>query len=93
MSDTSEKRRHLRLPIRTNVFVSGEGVERFKTETMDFSDGGLFIEGPVLSKLPINTLVEVQSAEEFQHRPVLTARIAWTNRYGAGIEYLLEEDN
>lgn len=90
MSEQHEKRKHKRLPIRTNVFVSGEDVTRFKTQTMDFSDGGLFVEGKELAKLPIDTLIEVQSAEGFDDPPMLTARIAWTNRYGAGIEYLLD---
>ena len=90
MSEQHEKRRHKRLPIRTNVFVSGEEVTRFKTQTMDFSDGGLFVEGKVLASLAIDTLIEIQSAEGFENPPVLTARIAWTNRYGAGIEYLID---
>jgi hypothetical protein len=92
MSDQRDKRKHKRLPIRTNVFVSGEKVARFKTQTMDFSDGGLFIEGKALSELEIDTLVEVQSAEGFEDPPVLAARIAWTNRYGAGIEYILDNE-
>jgi len=91
MTDYSEQRKHKRLPIRTQVFVSGDNFTRFKTQTMDFSDGGLFVEGKALSKLPINTLVNIQSAEGFDDPPVLTARIAWTNRYGAGIEYVLED--
>ena len=90
MSEQHEKRKHKRLPIRTNVFVSGEDITRFKTQTMDFSDGGLFVEGKELANLPIDTLIEVQSAEGFDDPPMLTARIAWTNRYGAGIEYLLD---
>ena len=91
MSAFSEQRKHKRLPIRTNVFVSGESFSRFKTETMDFSDGGLFIEGKVLSLLKVDTLINIQSAEGFEDTPMLTARVAWTNRYGAGIEYMLEE--
>jgi|GEM_PF-1259488 len=90
MSDSQEKRKHKRLPVRTNVFVSGADFSRFKTQTMDFSDGGLFIEGKELANLPIDTVIEVQSAEGFENPPVLTARVAWTNRYGAGIEYLLD---
>lgn len=90
MSEQHEKRKHKRLPIRTNVFVSSEGVTRFKTQTMDFSDGGLFVEGKALATLAVDTLINVQSAEMFEDAPVLTARIAWTNRYGAGIEYMLD---
>lgn len=90
MSEQHEKRKHKRLPIRTNVFVSSEEVTRFKTQTMDFSDGGLFVEGKALATLAVDTLINVQSAEMFEDAPVLTARIAWTNRYGAGIEYLLD---
>ena len=85
-----EKRKHKRLPIRTKVFVSGENFSRFKSQTMDFSDGGLFIEGKPLALLTINTIIQVQSAEGLENPPVLNARVAWTNRYGAGIEYLQE---
>ncbi|WP_444996620.1 PilZ domain-containing protein [Aliikangiella sp. IMCC44359] len=92
MSKESEKRRHKRIPVRTNVFVSGENIARFRTQTVDFSDGGLFIEGKVLAELAINTLVRVQSAEGLDNPPLLTARIAWTNRYGAGIEYVIESE-
>jgi len=91
MTDYSEQRKHKRLPIRTQVFISGDSFSRFKTQTMDFSDGGLFVEGKLLSELPINSLVNIQSAEGFDNPPVLTARIAWTNRYGAGIQYVLED--
>jgi len=90
MPDYAEQRRHKRLPLRTNVFVEGESFSRFKTQTMDFSDGGLFIEGPALAKLKIDTKIKIQSAEDIQEAPVLVARIAWTNRYGAGIQYLLD---
>ncbi|TQV88367.1 PilZ domain-containing protein [Aliikangiella coralliicola] len=90
MTEHSEQRKHKRLPIRTNVFVSGESFQRFKTQTMDFSDGGLFIEGKVLSLLKVDTVIQVQSAEGLDNPPVLVARIAWTNRYGAGIQYMLD---
>ena len=90
MSEYSEQRKHKRLPLRTNVFVEGESFERFKTQTMDFSDGGLFIEGPALAKLKIDTMIKIQSAESIKDAPVLNARIAWTNRYGAGIQYILD---
>ncbi|MGX5200459.1 PilZ domain-containing protein [Aliikangiella sp. IMCC44632] len=88
MGKPSEKRRHKRISVRTNVYVEGEQIPRFKTQTMDFSDGGLFIEGAALSKLKIDTLLNIQAAEEFQTKPVVKARVAWTNRYGAGIEYI-----
>lgn len=90
MPEYAEQRRHKRLPLRTNVFVEGDAFSRFKTQTMDFSDGGLFIEGPELAKLKVNTMIKIQSAEDIQDAPVLEARVAWTNRYGAGIEYLLD---
>lgn len=90
VQDGKEKRKHKRLPIRTHVFVSGENFTRFKSHTMDFSDGGLFIEGKPLALLTINTIIQVQSAEGLENPPVLNARVAWTNRYGAGIEYLQE---
>ena len=88
--DGPEKRKHKRIPIRTHVFVSGESFTRFKSRTMDFSDGGLFIEGKALALLTINTIIQVQSAEGLEDPPILNARVAWTNRYGAGIEYLKE---
>ena len=90
MTDYREQRKHQRLSVRTHVFVSGDNITRFKTHTMDFSDGGLSIEGKLLASLPINTLIKVQSAEGFENPPELTARIAWTNNYGAGIEYLVD---
>ncbi|WP_196139136.1 PilZ domain-containing protein [Aliikangiella sp. G2MR2-5] len=93
MSEYKEQRVHKRLPLRTHVFVEGGGLSRIKTQTMDFSDGGLFIEGPQLAKLKIDTIIQVQSAEGFENPPVLNARVAWTNRYGAGIQYLLDEEN
>ena len=90
MSEGEEKRKHKRMSIRTSVFVSGENFAKFKSHTMDFSDGGLFIEGKALSLLRVDTVIQVQSAEGIENPPVLKARVAWTNRYGAGIEYLSE---
>jgi len=77
-----EQRKYIRLCLRTDVLVSGEGFTRFKTNTIDFSEGGLFVEGKALSVLDIDT----------KNSPLLNARIAWTNSYGAGIQYLLDED-
>lgn len=91
MSNQSDQRQHKRLPLRTSVFVSGDSFDRFKTQTVDFSDGGLFVEGLALAKLKIDTIVKVQSAEGIADAPLLDARIAWTNRYGAGIQYMLED--
>lgn len=91
MNKKVELRKHKRLPVRTNVFVSGVTFERFKTQTMDFSDGGLFIEGKALAGLEVNSIIEVQSADIDNSPPILTARVAWTNRYGAGIQYLLSD--
>ena len=85
-----EKRKHQRLPVRTRVFVSGNSFSRFRSYTLDFSDGGLFIEGTELASLPIDTVIQVQSAEGLAEPPLLNARIAWTNRLGAGIEYLAD---
>ena len=90
MSKQHDKRKHKRIPVRTNVFVSGENITRFRTQTVDFSDGGLFIEGKALAELAIDTMIRVQSAEGFESPPLLTARIAWTNRYGAGIQYVID---
>jgi hypothetical protein len=87
-----EQRKHERLRLRTDVLVSGEGFSRFKTHTIDFSEGGLFIEGKVLSTLKPDTIIQVQLAEGPENPPLLDARIAWTNSYGAGIEYLLDGD-
>ncbi len=89
MSQQAEQRKHQRLSLRTNVFVEGDSFDRFKTQTMDFSDGGLFVEGLPLAKLKVDTKIQVQSAEGIEDAPLLEARIAWTNRYGAGIEYIL----
>jgi hypothetical protein len=91
MTKASEQRKFKRLPIRSSVYVFSENLERFKTHTMDFSDGGLFIEGKVLSLLKVDTIIQIQSAEAFENPPVLNARVAWTNRYGAGIQYLLDK--
>lgn len=91
MNNYSEQRKHKRLPVRTHVFVWGDTIQRFKTETMDFSESGLFIEGKILSLLQINTLIKIQSADSsLEDAPEVTARVAWTNRYGAGIEYLTD---
>jgi hypothetical protein len=89
MTVADNKRKHTRLNIRTNVFVSGDSVVRFRTQTVDFSDGGLFIEGKILAELEVDTILYIQSAEEFDDPPIIKARVAWKNRYGAGIEYLL----
>ena len=91
MQKTKELRKHQRLPVRSNVFVFSDNLTRFKTQTMDFSDGGLFVEGKVLSILKIDTIIQVQSAEAFEDPPILNARVAWTNPYGAGIQYILED--
>lgn len=90
MEKHAEQRKHKRLPRRTDVFVTGEAFSRFKTQSMDFSDGGLFVEGKVLSLLKVDTCIQIQVAANFEDLPVQRARVAWTNRYGAGIEYLLD---
>lgn len=88
MTNFKEQRKHERFSIKTNVFITGDGFLRFKTQTMDLSDGGLFVEGKVLSELQIGKKIQVKIAEGPEDSPLLNARIAWTNSYGAGIEYL-----
>lgn len=88
MQNIEEQRKHDRIPLRTDVYVSGEGFSKFKTRTMDLSDGGLFVEGEILATLKVDEIVQIQLANVFDKTPLLKARIAWTNRYGAGIEYL-----
>lgn len=88
MPTVDNKRKHQRLSIRTSVIISGDAITRFKTQTVDFSDGGLFVEGKALAGLKIDTLVYVQAADVMDDPPLVKARIAWTNRYGAGIEYI-----
>ncbi len=92
MATFEEQRKYIRLCLRTDVLVSGEGFTRFKTNTIDFSEGGLFVEGKALSVLDIDTIVQIQLADGPKNSPLLNARIAWTNSYGAGIQYLLDED-
>lgn len=91
MPSSPDQRTEKRLPIKVSIFVSGDSFQRFKTQTTDFSDGGLFIESKILALLAADTLIKVQAAERSVETPLLTARIAWTNRYGAGVEYLLDD--
>lgn len=92
MATFDDQRKYTRLRLRTDVLVSGEGFARFKTNTIDFSEGGLFVEGKALSQLSIDTIIQIQLAEGPKNAPLLNARVAWTNSYGAGIEYLLDDD-
>jgi hypothetical protein len=61
--------------------------------TEDFSDGGIYVMDSVLAELDVGSLISVQSDEELEHRPIVQARIAWTNNKGAGIEYLLDDED
>ena len=59
--------------------------------TDDFSDGGIFIMDDELAKLPAGSLITVQSDEGMVDAPIIKARVAWTNKKGAGLEYLLND--
>ncbi|MDH5433369.1 MAG: PilZ domain-containing protein [Gammaproteobacteria bacterium] len=90
---TRSNRKDERLPVRIDVYVTGEGFQKFIAPTLNFSEKGLFIESKILAAMKKNSLIEVQAAHMASDAPILKARIAWSNQYGAGIEYLNQENN
>lgn len=88
--NTDSKRNSLRLPIKMKVKITTETFCTRQLITEDFSDGGIFIIDNEIAKLPAGSLISVQADEGMQDAPIIKARIAWTNKKGAGLEYLLE---
>jgi len=84
------RRNNTRLPIKLNVKITTETFCTRSVMTKDLSDGGLFIVDGELGRMPVDTLLTVQSDEGLDNAPILKARVAWTNDQGAGIEYLLD---
>lgn len=87
---TSNRRREQRLPINVKVIITTESFCTRKVVTNDFSEGGIYIKDAELAKLPIGSLVTVQSDEGLANAPIIKARIAWTDGNGVGIQYLLD---
>ncbi|MBV1909978.1 MAG: PilZ domain-containing protein [Kangiellaceae bacterium] len=86
----STRRTSIRLPIQMKVKITSDSYCTQQVITKDFSDGGIFVEDAELAKLDVGSLVTVQADEGIDDAPVISARIAWTNKVGAGIEYLLD---
>lgn len=91
MSEKSQ-RTNIRLPIKMKVLITTEDYCTWHLMTENFSDGGIFIPDQQLALLPVGSLLTVQSDEGIEHAPVINARIAWTNSVGAGLEYILDEN-
>jgi len=87
------KRTSLRLPIKMKVRITTENLCTRHLVTRDFSDGGIFVDDEELAQLPLGSRVKVQADEGTENAPVVEARIAWTNKQGAGLEYLVDELN
>jgi len=92
MSDPS-KRASLRLPIKMKVRITTDNLCSRHLVTRNFSDGGIFVDDEELAQLPLGSLVKVQVDEGIEDAPVVKARIAWTNKKGVGLEYLLDEQS
>ncbi len=84
------RRTNNRLPLRLKVKITTETFCTRTVMTQDFSDGGLFIVDSELAKLAIDSRLTVQADEGMADAPMINARIAWTNKIGAGVEYLLD---
>jgi len=87
------QRASLRLPIKMKVRITTDNLCTRHLVTQNFSDGGIFVNDPELAQEPVGSIVQVQSDEGIESAPILKARIAWTNNHGAGLEYLLEDNN
>jgi len=86
-----QRRINLRLPINMKVRISTDTLCTRHVVTEDFSDGGIFVSDEMLAKLPVDTLLQVQSDEGVEDAPIVTARVAWTNSRGAGLQYILDD--
>jgi hypothetical protein len=91
--DNESRRAHPRFPFKMKVRITTENYCARHVITEDFSDGGIFVTDDVLAELDVGSLISVQSDEDLEHRPIVQARIAWTNNTGAGIEYLLDDED
>jgi len=91
MSDQT-KRTSVRFPIKMKVKIQSEHFGTRKMVTENFSDGGIFVCDPEIAQLELGEKITVQSDEGIEGAPVLNARIAWTNKKGAGIEYILDKN-
>jgi len=86
----SNRRREQRLPINVKVIITTETYCIRKVVTNDFSEGGIYVKDDELGKLAIGSLVTVQSDEGLADAPIIKARIAWSDKKGVGIQYLLD---
>ena len=87
---SQEQRVSLRLPIKMKVRISTDTVCTRHLVTEDFSDGGIFIIDEMLAKLAVGSLVKVQADEGMEDAPIINARVAWTNKRGAGLQYIID---
>ncbi len=87
---SQEQRVSLRLPIKMKVRISTDTVCTLHLVTEDFSDGGIFIIDEMLAKLAVGSLVKVQADEGMEDAPIINARVAWTNKRGAGLQYIID---
>jgi len=86
----SNRRREQRLPINVSVIITTDTFCTRKVITNDFSEGGIYVKDEELANLEIGSLVTVQSDEGLADAPIIKARIAWSDKKGIGIQYLLD---
>ena len=86
----SNRRREQRLPINVKVIITTETFCTRKVVTNDFSEGGIYVKDEELAKLEVGSLVTVKSDEGLANAPVIKAKIAWSDKKGVGIQYLLD---
>jgi len=91
--NATSKRTSLRLPIKVKVRITTDTLCTRHLVTRNFSDGGIFVDDKELAQLPVGSLVKVQADEGMEDAPIIDARVAWTNKQGAGLEYLIDEPN
>ncbi|MFT6732893.1 MAG: hypothetical protein ACJAS9_001078 [Polaribacter sp.] len=87
---SSNRRREQRLPIKVKVIITTDNFCTKKVVTNDFSEGGIYVKDVELANLEVGSLVTLQSDEGLADAPIIKAKIAWRDKKGVGIQYLID---
>lgn len=86
--DSSEKRRHPRIPISSKIRISHESFGSMVVVTRDVSNGGVFVLMDKLPDLVPGTVVEGQIQDEMPDRPLVQMEIVRVDLDGLGLRFL-----
>jgi hypothetical protein len=85
MTDDDERRRHPRIPLAMRVRIDHPGLGSLVGDTVDISDGGMFVEVYDPRMVP-DDKVSVQACD-VEDAPLVAGRVARTGPDGTGVEF------